>query len=236
MASAVSMNAARVQQVAALLKRAYIGTVALPEADRKRAIRICLAYQLRDVARDQVPGALRRVAQEFGALEVAEPAMVPSAAPDTAWRAAVLELVHLIEGASVTPATDDFAALQTALQRLTARAAALAAVLHKPGLPLNALLERAARDLATHDSALEQAARESFDRVLSSLNPDELKKHVAKKALSTDAMYKAALFDAAIEKFKQIEMYHNKGRLVRDYKTAYKKYVLDQSLNKAGNT
>ena len=225
MTSAVSFSDERAQQVAALLKRAYIGTATLLEADRQRAIRICLAYQLRDMARDKIPGALRRVAQEFGALDETE----PSAALDTAGRAAIRELVRLVDGAAASPGADDLAALQAALYRLTDRTTALAAVLHKPGLPLNALLERAARDLATHDSALEQAARESFDRVLSSLNPDELKKHVAKKALSTDSMYKAALFDAAIEKFKQIELYHEKGRLVRDYKTAYKKYVLDQS-------
>jgi hypothetical protein len=54
---------------------------------------------------------------------------------------------------------------------------------------------------------------------------------VPRKTLSTDAMYKAALFDAAVEKFKQLELYHSKGRLVRDYKTAYKRYITEKNTN-----
>lgn len=223
------MSDEHAQQIAALLKRAYRRTWGMSESDRKRTLRVCLAYRLRDVASDKVPGLLQRVAREFGAYNEVASGPATLAAPNTGWCAAIRELVQLIDGASVTQGADELALLQAALQRLTDRTSALAGVLQKPGLPLNALLERAARDLATHDSALEQAAQESFDRVLSSLNPDELKKHVAKKALSTESMYKAALFDGAVEKFKQIEMYHDKGRLVRDYKMAYKKHVREHN-------
>jgi len=133
-----------------------------------------------------------------------------------------------VDGATVEQGADELKLLRTAVQRLAERAQVLAETVRKPGLPLSALLERAARDLQAHDHALEHAARESFERVLNALSPEILKKNVPKKALSTEATYKAAMFDAMVEKFNQLEMYHNKGRLVRDYKAAYKKYVQEE--------
>lgn len=219
--------AATASEVASTLRAAYRRVYGVEPAQRARLLRICLAYQLKDIPRDEVAGVLRAVAAEFGASPAAGDASIP--ASDLApWRDAVQQLARLVDGATVAQGTDELKLLLNAVQRLNARAQVLAETVHKPGLPLSALLERAARDLQAHDHALEHAARESFERVLNALNPETIKKGIVKKTLSSEAAYKAALFDAVVEKFSQLEMYHTKGRLVRDYKAAYKKYVQEE--------
>jgi len=214
---------ASASEVANYLRSVYRRAYGASSADRQHLLRICLAYRLRELPRDAVSELLRSVATEF---TVVPPASAPvSAIEQGPWREAIQDLARLVDGATVAQGADDLKLLRTAVQRLAERAQILAETVRKPGLPLSALLERAARDLQAHDHALEHAARESFERVLNALSPEILKKSVPKKALSTEATYKAALFDAMVEKFNQLEMYHNKGRLVRDYKAAYKKYV-----------
>ena len=213
--------------IASYLRSVYRRVYGVAPAQRNRALRICLAHRLKDLPRDEMTGMLRAVASEFALkLPVSGSPVFPT--EPGPWREAVQELARLVDGATIIPGTDELKLLRVALQRLTARAEVLAETVRKPGLPLSALLERAARDLQAHDHALEHAARESFERVLSALNPKALKKQIPKKTLVTETAYKAALFDAVVEKFNQIEMYHNKGRLVRDYRSAYKKYVQEE--------
>jgi len=208
------------------LRHAYRRATALTPVDRKRLLCTCLAHGLKDVPREQVAAEMERVAALFGALP---DTTAQSTAGLSAWQKLARELVHMIEGPRDIQGVDALATLQTAMQRLETRTQALANVLRKTGLPLSALLERVARHLNTHDHALEGAARESFDRLLSALNPENGKKTVERKMWSSEVTYKAALYDAAVEKFTQLEMYHSKGRLVRDYKAAYKKYLQDES-------
>lgn len=219
--------AATAAEIATYLRSAYRSTYGVAPAQRNWILRTCLAYRLKDLSRDEITGMLRAVASEFASKVPVSGRPVFPTEPDL-WREAVQELARLVDGATIIPGTDELKLLRVALQRLTARAQILAETVRKPGLPLSALLERAARDLQAHDHALEHAARESFERVLSALNPEALKKHIPKKTLTTETAYKAALFDAVVEKFNQIEMYHNKGRLVRDYRAAYKKYVQEE--------
>lgn len=215
-------------EVATYLRSVYRRTYGVAPAQRNQLLRICLAYRLKDLPRNVVADVLRATATEFA---VALPSTgISAAAPEPGpLREAIQELARLVDGATVVQGTEELKLLRTSVQRLTARAQVLAETVHKPGLPLSALLERAARDLQAHDHALEHAARESFDRVLNALNPETIKKGILKKTLSTETAYKALLFDAVVEKFSQLEMYHNKGRLVRDYKAAYKKYVQEES-------
>ena len=223
------MVAAAASDVATYLRSVYRRVYGAAPAQRNRLLRICLAYRLKELPRDALTDMLRALATEFSSAPPALGTPPASAIEQGPWREAVQELARLVDGATVVQGTDELKLLRTAVQRLTARAQVLAETVHKPGLPLSALLERAARDLQAHDHALEHAARESFERVLNALNPETLKKNIPKKTLSTDTTYKAALFDAVVEKFNQLEMYHNKGRLVRDYKAAYKKYVQEES-------
>jgi len=214
-------------EVATYLRSVYRRVYGVPPAQRGQLLRICLAYRFKDLSCDALTEALRELAKQFA--WVSAPISPVATTELGAWRDAALELAQLVDGATVAQGADELKLLRTAVQRLAARAQVLAETVHKPGLPLSALLERAARDLQAHDHALEHAARESFERVLNALNPETLKKNIPKKTLSTEAAYKAALFDAVVEKFNQLEMYHNKGRLVRDYKAAYKKYVQEES-------
>jgi len=223
------MVATSASDVATYLRSVYRRVYGAAPAERNRLLQICLAHHLKELPRAAITGLLRVVATEFASAPQAAgtpPTAVTELGP---WREAVHELARLVDGATVVQGTDELKLLHTAVQRLTARAQVLADTVHKPGLPLSALLERAARDLQAHDHALEHAARESFERVLNALNPETLKKNIPKKTLSTETAYKAALFDAVVEKFNQLEMYHNKGRLVRDYKSAYKRYVQEES-------
>ena len=219
---------AAASDTATYLRSVYRHVYGMAPAQRNWLLRICLAHHLKDQPRDAMPDLLRAVAAELASIpQVAggTPVFTAELGP---WREAIQELARLVDGATVIAGTDELKLLRVALERLTARALVLAETVRKPGLPLSALLERAARDLQAHDHALEHAARESFERVLSALNPETLKKNIPKKKLFTETAYKAALFDAVVEKFNQIEMYHNKGRLVRDYRAAYKKYVQEE--------
>lgn len=220
--------AAAASEIAGYLRSVYRRVYGATPAQRDRALRISLAYRLRELQSDAMIEVLHAVAGEFSSAPSTSstPVAVTELAP---WREAIQQLARLVDGSTVVQGTDELKLLRVALQRLTARAQVLAETVRKPGLPLSALLERAARDLQVHDHALEHAARESFERVLSALNPQTLKMSIPKKTLATETAYKAVLFDAVVEKFSQIEMYHNKGRLVRDYKAAYKKYVQEES-------
>lgn len=213
--------------VAHYLRAVYRRAYGVAPAQRDRLLRICLAHYLKEVPRNALTNVLRAVASEFAAAPLATGTPTPATELGP-WREAIQQLARLVDGASIVQGTDELKLLLTAVQRLSARAQVLAETVHKPGLPLSALLERAAHDLQAHDHALEHAARESFERVLNALNPEMIKKNLPKKTLSSEAAYKGALFDAVVEKFSQLEMYHNKGRLVRDYKAAYKKYVQEE--------
>jgi hypothetical protein len=235
MAAASPLERALADDIASYLRHVGRRAAGLTSWDRGTLLRTCLAYRLKDVSRSRASAVTRWVAEQFGVEvggAVTPEGAVHAAAVSADWSAAARELIALVEGeGAAREGADDPAVLRATIAKLAERTAALQQVLHKHGLALDALLERAARDLTAHDAALEQAARESFDRVLGALSPESLKQHVARKTLSTEAMYKAALFDAAVEKFKQLELYHSKGRLVRDYKTAYKRYITEKNTN-----
>ena len=219
---------AAASDIATYLRSVYQRVYGLSPMQRNRVLRICLAHHLKELPQDSIIKLLQAVTGEFSSPHLHLPGTA-SLAPGEPWREAIQEFAQLVDGATVIQGTDELELLRVTLQRLTERARVLAETVRKPGLPLSALLERAARDLQAHHHALEQAASESFERVLSALNPEILKKNLPKKMLVTETAYKALLFDAVVEKFHQIEMYHNKGRLVRDYKSAYKKYVQEEN-------
>ncbi len=225
---AIDANSVREHKEA--LRDAYQRAVGLGVAQRKQLLRTVLQYRLRQFDPRAASSALAQLRAEFA--DAPRGAAAPQSAPATASDVPVTELhdlVRLVLGERVNAGPDDQAAVRDATKRLQEAMIVLRATLRKPNFSLIELLNRAARDLSAHDTALEHAARESFDRVLSALDPAEAMKATPKKTLATEAMYKAALFDAIKEKHQQLQLYHGKGRLVRDYKSAYKKYVQDET-------
>jgi hypothetical protein len=212
---------------AAALRDAYILALGIAPDQRRRALRTVLQYRLRNLAPAAACNALLRMRAAFAGETVSPAAETPAAAASGVAADALAQLLRLITGADAVGDAGDVVREVTA--RLQTEMQVLRAVLRKPHFSLEELLRRAARDLSAHDGALEHAARESFDRVLGALDPAEIMKSVPKKTLSTDSMYKAALFDAIKEKHEHLQMYHGKGRLVRDYKSAYKKYVQEET-------
>jgi len=73
------------------------------------------------------------------------------------------------------------------------------------------------------EGPLEQAAQEFLDRLLDAFDPEAAKAHVAKKGLKLTSFYKASVYDALCEKFEQLKQYHERGRLVRDLRAAFRR-------------
>lgn len=182
-------------------------------------------WSLRELPRARANEVLASLRDSFAAPVTgasAVPVQITGAASPVAPGAGLdSELLALLFGSTADATASNVNLLRDSVEKLRS-------ALRKPGLPLLHLAQRAARDLATHDKALDEAARESFDRVLGALDPDALIKSTPRKKLTTESAYKAALFDAVTEKFGQLKMYHDKGRLVRDYRTAYKKHIQDE--------
>lgn len=213
---------------AAILRDAYRRALGLSPDERRRVLRTVLRYRLKDLAPNAADMVLRQLRAEFvdAPAATAETERAP-AAPTGDVPADLRDLLKMIMGNGGD--SDSPGALRDARTQIQDSIHALRTALRKPNFSLVELLQRAARDLGAHDTALENAARESFDRLLSALDPAEAMKVVPKKTLSTEATYKAALFDAIKEKHQQLQLYHGKGRLVRDYKSAYKKYVQEET-------
>jgi hypothetical protein len=215
------------------LRDAYLRASGLSRDQRRAVLGTVLRYRLRNLAPEAARESLRKMREAFageagpGRTAATSPARTAPAYAPAVESDDLRELLRLIAGSGAGDAGAE--SVRAIAERLRTEMQVLRAVLRKPNFSLEELLRRAARDLSAHDSALEHAARESFDRVLSALDPAEVMKAVAKKTLSTEAMYKAALFDALKEKHDNLQMYHGKGRLVRDYKSAYKKYVQEET-------
>ncbi|MDH5694495.1 MAG: hypothetical protein OEZ47_15465 [Gammaproteobacteria bacterium] len=83
----------------------------------------------------------------------------------------------------------------------------------------------ASQTVTDSEEALNEAARESFDRILSSVNPDSVLATMEKSKVKIGPFQKAAQLDAISEKYSQLNLYHERGRLVRDFKSIYKSFL-----------
>ena len=70
--------------------------------------------------------------------------------------------------------------------------------------------------------ALNEAAKEMFDRVLTSLDPAKAESFLDQGIKRKGAEHKAALYDAMCEKYEQLFDYHENGRLVKDFRRLYR--------------
>lgn len=87
---------------------------------------------------------------------------------------------------------------------------------------MSQLLQLVASRLHGNEAALEKAANETFDRILHSVDPRSVEQSVEKSTMKPAAFYKADLFDAMTEKHSQLLNYHQKGRLMRDFRGTYR--------------
>jgi len=67
------------------------------------------------------------------------------------------------------------------------------------------------------------AAQVMFDRIFESINPDAAENYLDQSILQVGPLKKAALLDAAKEKYTQLLEYHQSGNFIRDYKVNYKR-------------
>jgi len=90
---------------------------------------------------------------------------------------------------------------------------------------LKEIIQQLKEKLQDNDDAIKRSAKESFDRLLLSVNPQTAKSYVSGASMKIGPFYKSALFDAACEKYEQLMVYHEKGRLVRDFNAMYKSHL-----------
>ena len=221
------------QEIGDFLRHAYSKSIGLTPEQRRQVLEICLAYRLRDVKKPQLSQALRQLCSQItGSREVAveEPY-------DLQQHDLLLNLISRFGGAdaaldSIAEPQEIAAKAEQILNELANSLKNIAKRVTSREMPLLEALHNVENMFEANDQAMEQAAQESFDRLLNALDPDKVQEKVNRKVLSTPAGYKALLFDSLSEKFQQLKIYHDKGRLVRDYRAIFKKYLKQ---NLAGN-
>ena len=72
------------------------------------------------------------------------------------------------------------------------------------------------------NTAMHDAARMLFDRIYGSFDPGKAKNYLDQSVTREGVELKAALYDATCEKYEQLLDYHQNGRLLKDFRGAYK--------------
>jgi hypothetical protein len=214
------------QEISDFLRHAYSKSIGLAPEQRRQVLEICLAYRLRDIKKPQLSQVLRQLRGYIsGSPEVAveEPF-------DLHHRDLLLNLISRFGGADAaldsTAGPEEISTkAEQILDKLENSLKSIARRVTSREMPLLEALHNVENMFEANDQAMEQAAQESFDRLLNALDPDKVQEKVEKKMLSTPTGYKASLYDSLSEKFQQLKIYHDKGRLVRDYRAIFKKYL-----------
>ena len=197
------------EQIAGGLRQVCQRAAGMPEGERRRAMELFLAFQMRTVERAQVPARLQEVLEQL-AVGPAQPVHRPEVEarkPEEPSR-------------GLEPGGGEAA---RSLEELVERIRSLAGYDADPALSPEALLEQVRARAAAVEQSVKDTAQEFFDRLLQALDPDAARAFVGKPGLRPAPMYKAAVFDAYAEKFSQLAEYHQKGRLVRDFRASFKR-------------
>lgn len=222
------------QDIAELLREAYRQSSGLPLHERDRVLKICLAYQLKGKDRREIETILRQLSEIFALgpsrQQVVEiPQRTESELPELEWTELLTKFIRIFEGDSINVSTmstqDVKSKAERILDEMTYRLSSLSQRTNRTNQPPLAVLEAVEKMLQVNDKAMEQAAQESFDRLLSAFDPESAKLKVSKKMFGTSTSYKASLYDSVTDKYHQLKLYHDKGRLVRDYRAIFKKYL-----------
>ncbi len=83
-----------------------------------------------------------------------------------------------------------------------------------------------------NDRAMDKAVKKSFSRILNALAPETVKSGIGiKEKLSFSC--RSSVYAAYKDKYQRLKLYYEKGRLLRDYRASFKKY-LNEELTSAG--
>ncbi len=203
------------------LLEAYARMGHLAAKDRRKALQLYLAYCLRDETRD---GILQRIQVIYAQLSSGEkPPVRKAVVQDLTPMITTLKAYYGEETAYAQGDTQSLMAqVETAFNEI---AETLRSVLGRgslAGQPMRETVKAAAFRIKEQERALESSAGESFDRILGALDPQTVEGSVGGAKVKIGPFHKAALYDAMVEKYGQIKAYHEKGRLVRDFRAAYK--------------
>lgn len=223
-------------ETAAWLRDAWVRTAGMSAAGRKKAMGVCLAYRLRGLSHEQAQKAGSAILQALSGHAVAWPVAsvgAATAAPASTAAGSVLSepllqrlrAVATLLGGTVT----EHSTVDEILSAVERSAHGLVDEVYRVGDNkrfLNVSPENVLRSVEVRlrhgDDASKLAAQEMFDRLLKSVDPVAAKDYVEEKGLRFGPFHKAALYDAVCEKFAQMSEYHEKGRLVRDFRAMYR--------------
>jgi len=203
----------------------------LEGCDRERAERICnsllaglTAITKGDVVAQEMPMAVEPQVEQ----QVSRPLTAKEAILQARTKQVLQDMLVNIHGESFDLPSDTGALLRnleqgmgdiiTELYELTGTRKFLKCSLKE-------IIQQLKEKLQDNDDAIKRSAKESFDRLLLSVNPQTAKSYVNRSSMKIGPFYKAALFDAACEKYEQLMVYHEKGRLVRDFNAMYKSHL-----------
>lgn len=202
----------------------------LPPAEEREALRLWLAHRLAGRPR----GSLRETLE--GLLALLEPAGAGGGGPAPAEPAGsalepLLAVARQLYGEGWLPSrspSEDARRAAEALGELCERLRQLVSETRGPGrAPLPEVVEALSARTSRVDAALRRAAQDAFDRLLHAMSPASLEAQGVAGALKVGPFHRAALFEAWAEKHAQLEAYHRAGRLVSDFRAAFRRHLRD---------
>ena len=108
------------------------------------------------------------------------------------------------------------------LSDIEARLEAIGTLVRLPQGSVVEKLDYLLEALKVTELAMSDAAKDSFDRLFNAMAPETMQQSVRKSALTSTGQYHAKLWEAHVEKFQQLRLYHDRGRLVKDFRAAYR--------------
>lgn len=229
----------------AWLQQAWQRCAGLSVAGRKKAFGICVASQLRGRTLAQAKEMLDSWLQTLtGHVSVPSTAQAVRALDASlAGRTFVMADPHLLvrlqnvltllggEIAEGVGLEESVSELERSAQNVAEQVYAMADKKRFMNMPVSDVLGVIDARVRHSDEASKHAVQEAFDRLLKSLDPAAAKDQIGEKGLRIGPFLKAAMYDAVCEKYAQMSEYHEKGRLVRDFRAMYKTQLAELAKN-----
>lgn len=99
-------------------------------------------------------------------------------------------------------------------------------------IPADKVLSRFDELYEINDRAMDRAVKKLFARILNAMAPETIKSGISTKGKFSFSC-KTSVYSAYKNKYQRLNMYYEKGRLLRDFRTSFKK-CLNEELLKAG--
>lgn len=222
---AVSDTASNVDAAVDSLRAVGQRTWQLDDEQRHKAMEILLAWHMRRMTVEGGAIFLQRVLRHIGTPAPARHSGAQKTVDTTALSLSrpALQTTLLRLGGEVDSNRPVDALVAEIEQRVEALHQRLRQALGKKTSTrsIEELLDQLDVRLAGSEESMKAAAKESFDRLLGSLNPANAETYIEGK-VKIGPFYKGALFDALTEKYEQLKVYNDKGFLLRDFIGAYR--------------